>query len=56
LLAAIVTLTARNRISRRAASELAREMFGVGLSSGSVDAICQHAADLLARPYEQLRD
>lgn len=56
LRAAIVTLTARNRISRRAASELAREMFGVGLSSGSVDAICQHAADLLAGPYEQLRD
>jgi transposase len=32
LRAAIVTLTARNRISRRAASELARELFGVGLS------------------------
>ena len=43
LRAAIVTLTARNRISRRAASELARELFGVGLSSGSVDVICQHA-------------
>jgi transposase len=56
LRAAIVTLTARNRISRRAASELAREMFGVKLSSGSVDAICQHASDLLAGPYEQLRD
>ena len=56
LRAAIVTLTARNRISRRAASELARELFGVGLSSGSVDAICQDASDLLAGPYEQLRD
>jgi transposase len=56
LRAAIVTLTARNRISRRAASELARELFGVGLSSGSVDAICQDAADALAGPYEQLRD
>jgi len=55
LRAAIVTLTARNRISRRAASELAREMFGVGLSTGSVDAICQDASDLLAGPYEQLR-
>ncbi len=54
--AAIVTLTARNRISRRAASELAREMFGVQLSTGSVDAICQDAADALQRPYEQLRD
>jgi hypothetical protein len=56
LRAAIVTLTARNRISRRAASELAGEMFGARLSSGSVDAICQHASDLLAGPYRQLRD
>lgn len=55
LRAAIVTLTARNRISRRAASELARELFGVGLSVGSVDAICQHASDVLAGPYQQLR-
>jgi transposase len=56
LRAAIVTLTARNRISRRAASELAGEMFGAKLSTGSVDAICQHASDLLASPYRQLRD
>jgi transposase len=56
LRAAIVTLTARNRISRRAASELAGELFGVRLSSGSVDAICQHASDALAGPYERLRD
>jgi transposase len=56
LRAAIVTLTARNRISRRAASELAGEMFGVRLSTGSVDAICQDASDALAGPYRQLRD
>jgi transposase len=56
LRAAIVTLTARNRTSRRAASELAGEMFGARLSTGSVDAICQHASDLLASPYRQLRD
>jgi transposase len=56
LRAAIVTLTARNRISRRAASELAGELFGARLSSGSVDAICQHASDVLAGPYERLRD
>jgi len=56
LRAAIVTLTARNRISRRAASELAGELFGARLSAGSVDAICQHASDLLAGPYRQLRD
>jgi transposase len=56
LRAAIVTLTARNRISRRAASELAGELFGARLSTGSVDAICQHASDALAGPYDRLRD
>lgn len=56
LRAAIVTLTARNRISRRGASELAGEMFGARLSVGSVDAICQHASGLLAGPYAQLRE
>jgi transposase len=56
LRAAIVTLTARNRISRRAASELAGELFGAGLCAGSVDAICQHASDALTGPYDQLRD
>ena len=56
LRAAIVTLTARNRISRRGASELAGEMFGAQLSPGSVDAICQHASGVLAGPYRQLRD
>jgi transposase len=39
LQAAVVTLTVRNRVSRRAATELARELFGVELSTGSVDAI-----------------
>jgi len=56
LRAAIVTLTARNRISRRAAAELAGEMFGATVSTGSVDAICQHASDLLTGPYRRLRD
>jgi transposase len=56
LRAAIVTLTARNRISRRGAAELACELFGARPSTGSVDAICQHASDLLAGPYRQLRD
>jgi hypothetical protein len=39
--AAIVTLTARHRVSRRGISELARDLFGVTLSAGAVDAICQ---------------
>ena len=55
LRAAIVTLTARNRISRRGAAELAEEMFRARLSVGSVDAICQHASGVLAGPYAQLR-
>jgi transposase len=56
LRAAIVMLTARNRISRRGAGELAGELFATKLSTGSVDAICQHASDLLAGPYQQLHD
>jgi transposase len=56
LQAAIVTLTARNRISRRAASELAGELFGARLSTGSVDAICQHASTALSVPHSALRD
>jgi transposase len=56
LRAAIVTLTARNRISRRGIAELAGELFGARLSTGSVDAICQHASTALADPYQELRD
>jgi hypothetical protein len=54
LQAAIVTVTARNRISRRDMVELARELFGLGLSTGTVDAICQRASLALADPHEQL--
>jgi transposase len=56
LRAAIVTLTARNRISRRGIAELAGELFGARLSSGSVDAICQHAGSALSAPHGALRD
>jgi hypothetical protein len=56
LQAAIVTLTARHRISRRAIGELARDLFGVTLSTGAVDAICQRASDALAGPHCQLQD
>jgi transposase len=54
LQAAIVTLTARNRISRRDMVELTRELFGIGLSTGTVDAICQRASLALQDPHEQL--
>jgi transposase len=56
LQAAVVTLTARNRISRRDMVELARDLFGIDLSAGAVDAICQRASDALAGPHAQLED
>ncbi len=54
LQAAVVTMTARNRISRRDMSELARELFSIELSVGTVDAICQRASAALAGPHEAL--
>jgi transposase len=56
LQAAVVTLTARNRVSRRDMSELVRELFGVTVSTGTVDQICQRASDALAGPHLQLED
>jgi transposase len=56
LQAALVTLTARNRVSRRGMIELARDLFGVSVSTGAVDAICQRASDALAGPHAQLHD
>jgi hypothetical protein len=50
LQAAIVTLAVRNRVSRRDGAELARELFGVEFSTGTVDAIVQRAGDALAAP------
>jgi transposase len=54
LQAAVVTLTVRNRISRRDTTELARELFGVELSTGSVDAIVQRTGAALAAPHTRL--
>ena len=54
LQAAVVTLAVRNRVSRRDTSELARELFGVELSTGSVDGIVHRAGEALAGPYTQL--
>ncbi len=56
LQAALVTLTARNRISRRGMIELACDLFGVSLSIGTVDRVCQRASDALAGPHAQLHD
>jgi len=56
LQAAVVTLTARHRISRRGICELVRDLFGVTVCTGAVDAICQRASDALAGPHCQLQD
>ena len=49
-----MTLAVRNRVSRRDTTELARELFGVELSTGSVDAIVQRAGEALAAPHTRL--
>jgi transposase len=56
LQAALVTLTAAYRVSRRGVVELARDLFGVSLSTGAADAICQRASDALAGPHLHLQD
>jgi transposase len=52
--AAVATLAVRNRISRRDTVELARDLFGARLATGSVDAILWRTADALYQPYEKL--
>jgi transposase len=56
LQAAVATLAVRNRVSRRDTTELLRELFGAELSTGSIDAIVQHAGEALAEPHAQLAD
>jgi transposase len=56
LQAALVTLTAAYRSSRRGIVELARDLFGVELSIGTADAICQRASEALAAPHLHLHD
>ena len=50
----IATIGIRNRVSRRDLVELAREPFGVELSTGAVDAIVQRAGASLEFPYLDL--
>src|SRR5438093_1557297 len=54
LQAAVVTLAVRNRVSRRDTTELTRELFGVELATGTVDAIVQRAGEALAAPHTRL--
>lgn len=56
LQAALVMLTAAYRVSRRGITEIARDLFGVNLSTGAADAICQRASEALAGPHLQLQD
>jgi transposase len=54
LQAAVATLAVRNRVSRRDTVELVRDLFGVELSTGAVDAIVQRAGEALAEPHARL--
>ena len=54
LQAAVVTLSVRNRISRRDVVELCEQLFSSRISTGTVDAILARAADALAEPCEDL--
>jgi transposase len=52
--AAVAALSVRNRVSRCDVVELAEELFGARLCSGTVDAILGRAARALKDPYEDL--
>ncbi|MGH3032498.1 MAG: IS66 family transposase, partial [Gaiellaceae bacterium] len=59
LQAAVATVAVRNRVSRRDTVELMDELFGVGLSTGSIDTLLERAGGVLAAPhaglYEEIR-
>jgi transposase len=56
LQAAVTTLAVRNRVSRRDSAELMRELFGVELATGSLDAIVQRVGEALAEPQARLAE
>ncbi len=56
LQAALVTLAAAYRVPRRGITEIARDLFGITLSTGTADAICQRASQALAGPHLHLQD
>jgi hypothetical protein len=56
LQAAIVTLSVRNRISRRDVVELCEQLFASRISTGTIDKILTTAGDALADPYADLLD
>ena len=54
LQAAVATLSVRNRISRRDVVELCEQLFSSRISSGTVDAILERAAQALSEPHADL--
>jgi len=56
LQAAVVTLSVRNRISRRDVVELCEQLFSSRICTGTVDAILARSADALTGPCEDLLD
>jgi transposase len=56
LQAAVATLVVRNRVSRRDTVELVSELFGLELSTGSVEAIVQRTGEALAEPQARLHE
>jgi transposase len=56
LQAAIVTLSVRNRISRRDVVELCEQLFASRISTGTIDKVLTTASDALAEPYADLLD
>jgi transposase len=54
LQAAVVSLSVRNRISRRDVVELCEQLFSSRISTGTVDAILARTADALEEPCEDL--
>lgn len=52
--AAVVTLSVRNRVSRRDVVELCEQLFRARISTGTVDAILARAGAALEDPYEDL--
>jgi transposase len=56
LQAAIVTLSVRNRISRRDVVELCEQLFCSRISTGTIEAILSRASEALTDPYADLLD
>ena len=52
--AAVTTLSVRNRISRRDVVECCEQLFSSRISTGTVDAILDRAAQALAEPHAEL--